>query len=78
MSAVELDRRRGGGLRVRLIWVPDKREVFVEQLDVDTDKITLRQVPEGAGLEVFNHPENYNTIKLPYRYQVAAGEIEEG
>lgn len=72
-EAVELESRTSHGMKVRLIWVPERGEVFVEQ--VKDEAVVLRQVPKGEALTVFNHPETFDEIKLTYDYRVTAGSL---
>jgi hypothetical protein len=76
LAAIELDRRGTAGRLVRLLWVPEVEEILVEQREVPSGKVTLRQADSARALEVFNHPEVFPAAHPAYAYTVAAGEIE--
>ena len=76
LKANELDRRRGAGSEVRLLWVPEVDELLVEQRELGSGEITLRRADKGSALEAFNHPETYPIVVPPYEYEVDRGAIE--
>ena len=76
LDAVELERRAGAGQVVRLLWVPDRNEVLVEQVDLVAVESTLRLVPSARAREAFDHPWIFPLEAPPYAVRVVAGEIE--
>ena len=75
LEATELERREGGGERIRLLWIPEVNDLLVEILKIESGEISLRQVREGQAYKVFNHPYGHNEISPSYDYKVTAGEI---
>ena len=68
-EAFELESRVSSGMQVRLLWVREHNEVFVEQ--IKKEGTVLRQVPAGEALTVFHHPETFEELRLSYDYRIA-------
>lgn len=76
-EATELMRRTGGGLRVRLLYFPERKELLVEQLYQKNGEIVYRQTARDDGMEVFHHPEVYPAVNPEFSVKVTKGEIED-
>jgi hypothetical protein len=74
-EAVELDRRRSAGQQVRLLWVPERNEIYVEQRSLSDGRRTFRSCPPEKALDAFHHPELYPPVEEPPRFVVSRGEI---
>lgn len=76
-DATELMRRRGGGMRVRLLWFPSTNGLVVEQLDEGSGTIIYRETSPEENLEVFHHPTVYPEALLDFAPNVTEGQMEE-
>lgn len=76
-EAVELERRQGGGQRVRMLWIAAANQVLIEQTTFrdSGDTVTLRGPPKARVLYAFEYPERFDEVEVAYRYQVTAGQM---